>query len=975
MGIFQRLAQVFVRQTPEREERPTEIGPAKTAGYQSFYHYWGRYPRDLPTFSFLTIQMMLIEPTIRLGLAMRAAPMRSIEWGWKEGKTWNPGIQAQDPDVATYVERQLKRIWADLDAVLTAQIWGWAGGEVVLRLNPTTEQVEVDRLLPRHANDLRARAYEGQPCGVRVLRINSHTNGYIDLDWPKGFWHAFNPECGRHYGESVLLGCYSPWWDKWMDGGGLDVRRLFMHKDAYAGADLTYPEGNQYINNQEVPNRDIAREIVEQLVAGGVTTRPAQYDAGGNELWKLTRAAVASSPGHILQYPKDLDVEMLRGMGIPDDVLTSENTGAWEGKKVPMAAFYAGLDSWAGQLIRDMDATVIRPLVKLNWGCDQEYEIGHKPLGEQALESQANGGKADKQGDGGGFSDLFGGGDSGEDPGPQNPATPPGPQPGQRMSLAVGRGVVQATELVKAAHRVMRMRTEGSERWITIGGRKTEDGEHSGGVAVKIDADGTILAGGPKFLHGKNVKDSWKSFRRSASRKKSSGKAGERRTAKAAKGWGMSQEEYDQAAEHVWKQKAQDIAEREAAKKYAREQLHVDAGRIKQLEEQGRDYSSGDIKGLDTLGREMASLYPGLGWGGGYEGGEGDEDAKLWELLKEGKQTVPGKHSDEYHAAVDEYLQYLADSSGQGGDGDTSFDFGANEKDDPDHYEFALQKRLFPTEQSKSGDQGRLDFDEKEHPRGPDGEFVKKGSSAERKKAGAKSIRERLAGSDPVKPGKQTIDYGSRDSKQGKRIGGGMITGSGSGDPFFRGKREYTATFANVPGYEQLPKEQKALLNSFDDAQASDYLAARGAGLSHQVSAIYAIAGEDRAQLEIERESRQSPAESFTLENAPAPDPKPAPIESTGGDQQSLFSKSGLPGQQNLFADKGVPEDMVAKPADKLHFGIADNLPDDAFDADELARGTLHEMEHTDDPDVAKEIAKDHLAEDPDYYKKLEAIE
>lgn len=589
MGIFQRLAQVFVRQTPEREERPTEIGPAKTAGYQSFYHYWGRYPRDLPTFSFLTIQMMLIEPTIRLGLAMRAAPMRSIEWGWKDGQTWNPGIQAQDPDVATYVERQLKRIWADLDAVLTAQIWGWAGGEVVLRLNPTTEQVEVDRLLPRHANDLRARAYEGQPCGVRVLRINSHTNGYIDLDWPKGFWHAFNPECGRHYGESVLLGCYSPWWDKWMDGGGLDVRRLFMHKDAYAGADLTYPEGNQYINNQEVPNRDIAREIVEQLVAGGVTTRPAQYDAGGNELWKLTRAAVASSPGHILQYPKDLDVEMLRGMGIPDDVLTSENTGAWEGKKVPMAAFYAGLDSWAGQLIRDMDATVIRPLVKLNWGCDQEYEIGHKPLGEQALESQANGGKADKQGDGGGFSDLFGGGDSGEDPGPQDPAPQPGPQPGQRMSLAVGRGVVQAAELVKAAQRVMRMRTEkgdgvpveklhfgiadnlpddafdadelargtlhemehtddpdvakeiakdhlaedpdyykkleavamalklpkggsatigGKEvHWVTIGGKAGEHGEHEGGFPVALDADGNIVAGGPRGLRGKHVSE------------------------------------------------------------------------------------------------------------------------------------------------------------------------------------------------------------------------------------------------------------------------------------------------------------------------------------------------------------------------------------------------------------------------------------------------------------------------------------
>ena len=33
------------------------------------------------------------------------------------------------------------------------------------------------------------------------------------------------------------------------------------------------------------------------------------------------------------------------------------------------------------------------------------------------------------------------------------------------------------------------------------------------------------------------------------------------------------------------------------------------------------------------------------------------------------------------------------------------------------------------------------------------------------------------------------------------------------------------------------------------------------------------------------------------------------------------------------------------------------------------------EMEHTNDPDIAREIAMDHLTEDPDYYKKLEVME
>lgn len=45
------------------------------------------------------------------------------------------------------------------------------------------------------------------------------------------------------------------------------------------------------------------------------------------------------------------------------------------------------------------------------------------------------------------------------------------------------------------------------------------------------------------------------------------------------------------------------------------------------------------------------------------------------------------------------------------------------------------------------------------------------------------------------------------------------------------------------------------------------------------------------------------------------------------------------------------------------------------FDEDELKRGIEIEMEHTDDPYIALEIAKDHLAEIPDYYTRLDIME
>ena len=54
--------------------------------------------------------------------------------------------------------------------------------------------------------------------------------------------------------------------------------------------------------------------------------------------------------------------------------------------------------------------------------------------------------------------------------------------------------------------------------------------------------------------------------------------------------------------------------------------------------------------------------------------------------------------------------------------------------------------------------------------------------------------------------------------------------------------------------------------------------------------------------------------------------------------------------------------------------GKHNNMPDSAFDPKELAMGVEDELEHTDNREIAKKIAKDHLAgEDPKYYTKLKA--
>lgn len=407
---------------------------AKSAGYQAIPHVLLRQPRDLPPFTFAIIHSMLIDPEIRLNLAKRAAPIMKAEFGYKDGQTWIEGVQCADPAIGQYIYRQIQRIWnLYLPAILRSQVWGWSSGEITVKLSDDG-LVEIDKMLPRHASDCRLLLADKKPWGVRFARIKESDSGqgYVDLQFPYCWFHSFNAEDGDYYGVSALLGCYSPWASKWMNGGALDVRQLFMHKDAYGGVDLGYPDGETLVNGQYIPNVMIARQIVEQLAAGGVTTRPSKRDEQGNEQWPLTRASIPGNPQHILQYPKDLDAEIRSGLEVPE-----EDGDAWASKRVTMASFYASLDQYVVQIVCDLKEQVLDNLVLINFGHVPEYDIKHKPLAEQAMEQQSNAGPGSQQGDPNA---------SGMDQGmsmPQQPGMPqglPAPSPDQStpqtMSLA-----------------------------------------------------------------------------------------------------------------------------------------------------------------------------------------------------------------------------------------------------------------------------------------------------------------------------------------------------------------------------------------------------------------------------------------------------------------------------------------------------------------------------------------------------------
>lgn len=70
-----------------------------------------------------------------------------------------------------------------------------------------------------------------------------------------------------------------------------------------------------------------------------------------------------------------------------------------------------------------------------------------------------------------------------------------------------------------------------------------------------------------------------------------------------------------------------------------------------------------------------------------------------------------------------------------------------------------------------------------------------------------------------------------------------------------------------------------------------------------------------------------------------------------------------------------LSDKMKAAAADLIPGGKADDKPNSDFSPKQLAMGQKVEMEHTNNPTIAKEIATDHLEEFGNYYTALDEME
>ena len=364
--------------------------PPKSKGYQAGMGFW--YAQDLgrrPVFSAYWIEQMRTDPRVALGLAVGNSPLYSA------------AIEADAPtsELQEFIGSQWDRLWSNhARKVLLAKLYGFQAFEVCYRT--ANDRIEFDRLIDFHPMDTRLVSKGGMPCGFN-LTFSGARSGVIDsfsnkLRGPKALWVTYQSEHGNYYGRSLLRNAYDPWFDKTMQGGAKDLRRLKNVKDAWIGDVIECPFSESIVDSDGnvIQMSELARRVVEARVSGGVITIPSEtYSAeqGGGKKFTYHPPVSIAGNQEIANWIHDLDDDIMGGLLVPKEVIEAASTGSgYSGRSIPMETHLSIRDQEFADFVRAITSQVILPLVAVNYGWEtaKRCEIVPVSMAKQMREAK-----------------------------------------------------------------------------------------------------------------------------------------------------------------------------------------------------------------------------------------------------------------------------------------------------------------------------------------------------------------------------------------------------------------------------------------------------------------------------------------------------------------------------------------------------------------------------------------------------------
>jgi hypothetical protein len=378
--------------TLTREEQKKRILRAPTTKYQpSGNHWWGWGSASLdgaPVFTWADIPRMWRDPTTVFVSQLWRAPFQKVEFT----------VKASAPKIANFVLNTVKRFWRSSLPKLLARYfeYGFApGGAEYTALRGKLRLARVKTVEPQDAQPRIFKAGDrlGQFAGFELQNRMPGAPATAFVGPPHAFWFGGQERLGRFFDRPPISGMFEPWLEKRGRTGAVHMRRVWYRKNAARGMIGYYPPGVSNCGTDESPqmrdNQDLMREVLDMGETNSTYAFENTLMPGTEEPeWQIKDAFAQGDIAGFRDYPKDLDEEMIKGAGIPLEVIQGSDSGSgYKGRLVSYGGFLGTVDELVG-LILEACEPWLSPLVALNYGRDAWYEIEPVSLAKIAAEEE-----------------------------------------------------------------------------------------------------------------------------------------------------------------------------------------------------------------------------------------------------------------------------------------------------------------------------------------------------------------------------------------------------------------------------------------------------------------------------------------------------------------------------------------------------------------------------------------------------------
>jgi len=366
---------------------PQDMFQVRSAAYRPPMGYRPTFlQQGLPPFTLQTVEWMKRDCQIKLGMSIKTAPYQRTKCTLKG-----------DPEVVEYMGNQIRRVWMRALPKIQYALWyTTCCGEIGYRINDQHGYPEFWSFTDFYPTDCSILSRRGIPIGISVKDcswsggISSQQVGTSSADnainmqkqylyFPKGFLYIHKREFNSLYGQSEFEASYDPWLEKNDWQGAKHARKLWFFKNAFNGGILFHPPGSYRTESGDlIPYESIARQAIETASNGAVWTFESKFDEKNNPEWNLVEPKVNPGGAELVGYVNQLDIEMLRGLGIPDDVIQQAtgnggSAGSFSGRTIPLMAFFISQEAALDNMFNVIDEQILRPLCKTRFGHDH-YE-------------------------------------------------------------------------------------------------------------------------------------------------------------------------------------------------------------------------------------------------------------------------------------------------------------------------------------------------------------------------------------------------------------------------------------------------------------------------------------------------------------------------------------------------------------------------------------------------------------------------